>query len=130
MTDQYNLLTELIQLARADKIVRQEEFNFILNVALLLGVSKSEVKALFEQNIESKPPKMESDRILQFHRLVLLANVDLDVDARELDFLRNAGIRMGLRPLAVEQVLKEMQTVENGKLSPEHLIKIFQVNHN
>ena len=130
MREQLGLLAELIKLARADQTVRHEEYNFLLNLALLLGVSKAELDTLFEELIECKPPKLENDRILQFHRMILLANVDHHIDKREMAFLRDAGIRMGLNPLTIEQVLQEMQTVENGKLSPEHLIKIFQVNHN
>ena len=126
MSEQLNLLTELIKLARADKKVLQEEYNFILNLALLLGVSKAEVDGLFDNYNESAPPIKESDRILQFHRMVLLANVDHHIDSSEMEFLCNAGIRLGLRPSTVEQVLKEMKSVENGKLSADHLIKIFQ----
>ena len=130
MTEKYSLLTQLIKLARADGSVREEEYNFIVQLAWYIGVKRTEVDALFEQYIESDAPRLESDRIIQFHRLVLLAKVDHEIHEKELDFLRDVGMRMGLRPLAVEQVLREMEEGENGSMDPNRLIEIFQVYHN
>ena len=83
------MLTDLIKLARADGTVREEEYNFIIQLAWFLGVKRVEVDALFEQYIESEPPPLEKDRILQFHRLILLAKVDHELHKKELDFLNN-----------------------------------------
>lgn len=130
MSEKHSLLAELIKMARADKVVRQEEYQFIKHVALMMGISKDELDPLFEKYIEITPPELESDRIVQFHRLVLLANVDHHLDARELEAIRDIGIRMGLRPFAIEQVLNEMKASSNGALSPDRLIQIFQVYHN
>ena len=130
MTEKYAMLTELIKLARADGSVREEEYNFIVQLAWFIGVKKVEVDALFDQYIESEPPPLEKDRIIQFHRLILLAKVDHEMHEKEQHFLRDVGMRMGLRPLAVEQVLKEVVDSENGAMDPGRLIEIFQVYHN
>lgn len=130
MIDKYAVLTELIKLARTDENVVEEEYNFIVQLAWFLGVSRTEVDGLFEQYIEDKPSPFETDRILQFHRLVLLANVDFEVDKKELEFLKDAGLRLGLNPLAVLQVLQEMQETTNGAMDPGRLIEIFQTHHN
>lgn len=130
MTDKYAVLTELIKLARSDDKVVEEEYNFIVQLAWFIGVSRAEVDGLFDQYIEDGPSPLETDRILQFHRLVLLANVDFEVDQKEVDFLKGAGLRLGLNPLAVAQVLEEMKRSANGTMDPGRLIEIFQTYHN
>lgn len=125
-----SLLAELIKMAKADKEIRDVEFNFLLAIASQLGVTKDEFKELFEQYIEFLPPKLEFDRILQFQRLVLLMNVDMEIDESELLYIKNLGIRMGLHPSATEEVLRRMHDYENKVIPPEKLIEIFKTFHN
>ena len=125
-----SLLKELIKLAKADKEVRDIEFQFLLSLSLQMGVSKEEFLKLFEQYIEFNPPKMEYDRILQFQRLVLIMNVDQDPSEEEFKYMREIGIRMGLHPSATEEVLKVMNNYPNKVIPPEKLIEIFKTFHN
>ena len=125
-----SLLAELIKLAQADNDVRDIEFQFLLTIASQLGVTVDDFKILFEQYIKFMPPKLEVDRIVQFHRLVLLMNVDLETSHLEINYIKDAGIRMGLNPLATEQVLSEMNSFPNKIIPPERLLEIFQLYHN
>lgn len=125
-----SILTELIKMARVDTEVRQIEYDFMLAIAKMLGVEEGEFRKLFDQYSEFAPQPSEFDRIFQFHRLVLVANVDLDVNSEEIAQLKECGLRLGLRPTAVENVLEEMKKHENGMVPPEIMLKIFQVYHN
>ncbi len=130
MTEKLSLLTELIKLARADKEFRDTEYEFLVTMAELLGVEKHELDQLFNRYVQFSPPKIEAQRILQFHRMVLFTNVDLEVDSAELEHMRLAGLKLGLRPKSIEAVFKEMKNHENGAIPAEELISIFQVYHN
>lgn len=130
MSEEINLLIQLIKLAEADENLREAEYTFLLQCANILGVKREEFEVLFAENIEFSPPKFEMDRILQFYRLVLLANVDMEVNKDEARFLREAGFRLGLNPDAIENVLLKMKEHKNGKIPTEKLIEIFQVHHN
>ena len=85
---------------------------------------------LFDEYSEFAPQPSEFDRIFQFHRLVLVANVDLNVNSAEIAQLKECGLRLGLRPTAVENVLTEMKKHENGMVPADVMLKIFQVYHN
>jgi hypothetical protein len=130
MTEKLSLLTELIKLARADKEFRDAEYEFLFTMAKMLGVERSEFDNLFNRYIDFTPPTLETNRILQLHRMVLLCHVDFDVHSTELDHIRQAGLRLGLHPNAVEAVFEEMRKHENGMIPSEALIRIFQVHHN
>lgn len=130
MKEKLSLLTELIKLARCDNNVREQEYDFLLTIAKSLDVGISDFEQLFEEYIEFTPPLTEFERILQFHRLVLLMNIDTETSDSELDFLRDIGIRIGLNPEATEKVLTKMNDYPNKVIPPEKLIAIFKEQYN
>ena len=130
MQEKLSILSDLIKMAKSDDKVREIEFQFLLSIAGQLGISKSDFQRLFEEYIEFSPPKMELDRIVQFQRLILLMNVDLHIDTNEMDYIRDIGMRMGLRPMATDEVLKRMHNYDNKIIPPEELIQIFKKFNN
>jgi len=130
MKEKLSLLTELIKLARCDNEVRGEEYEFLLSIARSLGVNREEFDGLFEEYIEFKPPASEFERILNFHRLVLLMNIDQESSAEEIDFIKDAAIRIGLSPMATNQVLNMMDQYPNKIIPAEKLIAVFKKQYN
>lgn len=128
--DNHRLMSDLIQLAQADEKVRDIEFNFLLAIAKQLRIEVEEFKELFDKYISFQPPKMEFLRILQFHRLMLLMNVDGDSDENEIALIKDLGIRMGLNPEATDYVFKVMHQYENKLIPPKKLMEIFKTYHN
>ena len=130
MKEKLSLITELIKLAKADNEFKTEEYNFILSVCKQIGVSKEQLDELFEKYIEFTPPKLESDRLMQFYRLVLLMNVDKEIKEEELYFVKDLGIKMGLSPFVTNTILKEMYKHKNKMIPPDILIGIYKQNMN
>lgn len=130
MKEKLSLLTELIKFARCDHKVREQEYKFLLAIAKSLNVSKEDFDQLFENYIEFTPPESEVDRILQFHRLVLLMNIDKETSNEEIEFIKDVGIRMGLNPMITNQVLTEMNNYPDKIIPPERLISIFKEQYN
>lgn len=128
--ERLSLIVELIKMAKSDNSIRDIEFEFLLTIATQMGVTKDEFKELFEAYIEFNPPKLEFDRIVQFQRLVLLMNVDLHIDEDEILYIKDLGMRMGLHPMATNEVLKVMNDYPNKVVPPEKLIQIFRTFHN
>ncbi|UOB17047.1 TerB family tellurite resistance protein [Abyssalbus ytuae] len=125
-----SLLSEMIALVKADNNVSQKEYNFIYAIALQFEIEKEELDALFEKSTDYYPPKNEADRILQFHRLVLLMNVDEKQHPEEMNKIREFGIRMGLSPFAIDRVLTVMNNFEDKIVPPSVLIDIFKTYYN
>jgi uncharacterized tellurite resistance protein B-like protein len=125
-----SLLSEMITLVRSDHEVNQKEYNFIYAIALQFGIDKEELDELFNKNVKYSPPKPESERILQFHRLVLLMNVDEVQHPEEINKLKEFGVRMGLSPFAIDRVLKIMNNFEDKIVPPNVLIDIFKTYYN
>jgi hypothetical protein len=128
--ERLSLLSDLIRLAKADGEVQNIEFDLMLQMAIQLGVTTEEFKSLFEKYIDEVPPKLESDRIIQFHRLVLLMNVDEEAEIQEIEYIKHAGIKMGLNPLATNHILRIMYDYPKRIIPTQKLIEIFKLYHN
>tara|TARA_R110002167_G_scaffold11308_6_gene50136 strand:- start:1228 stop:1629 length:402 start_codon:yes stop_codon:yes gene_type:complete len=128
--EKLSILSEMIAFARIDKVVKAPEYNFLLGVASQLGIDRKTFDSLFENDVEHIMPKTQVDRILQFHRLVLLMNVDQDNYGIEVGRLHNIGLGMGLPPSAIEQVLTIMHKYPDKIVPPEVLIDIFKAHYN
>lgn len=129
-TEKHQILSDMIRLALADNKLDQTEYDFISAVAVRLGVPQEVVEQLIENPIEGGVLKTELERISQFHRLVLLMNVDQETHSAEIDALHNYGLKIGIRPEAIEQVFTEMNDYENKMIPSERLVEIFSRFYN
>ena len=130
MNEKLSILSELIKLSIIDKSNKEEEYSFISMIAESLAVSKDQLDMLFSEYAEYAPPKLEIGRILQLQRLILLANIDMEVDKTEKNLIFKAGIRLGLRPESIESVLIKMKDYPGGMIPENELISIFKSYHN
>ena len=128
--EKLSLLSDMISFAKADGVVKDSEYNFLLIIAQQLGVTKEVLDSLFVVKVDKVIIKPEAQRILQFHRLVLLMNVDQEADDKEIEKLRGFGLKMGLNPAAITTVLKVMHNYPNRIVPPEVLIDIFKAQYN
>jgi len=128
--EKHQILSDMIRLAMVDNKLDEREYDFISSVAQRLGVTQEEVEDLLKNPVPSGVFKSELERITQFHRLVLLMNVDQETHIAEVDALRNYGLKIGIRPEAIEQVFNEMGDYENKVIPNERLIEIFSRFYN
>ena len=92
--------------------------------------SKKEVDALVENPQSKMVFKTEMQRLTQFHRLLLVMNVDDETQFVEIDTLRNYGLKLGIRAEAVQQILSEMAEYEHKMIPSERLVEIFKRFYN
>ncbi|MDP5061023.1 MAG: TerB family tellurite resistance protein [Maribacter sp.] len=128
--EKLSILSEMISFAKVNNEVKESEYDFLFSVAQQLEVSKKTFDSLFTSNVEHVIPKSESERLLQFHRLVLLMNVDNEQDIYEVKRIYDIGLNMGLPPGAIQQVLSIIHNYPNKVVPPEVLISIFKAHYN
>lgn len=128
--EKLSILSQMIALAKADDKIEDSEYELLLTVAEQMGFNKLILDDLFQQEIIYIPLKPESERILQFHRLVLLMNVDEENNVKEMETIHRFGLKMGLNPQAINTVFKIMYNYPNKIVPPEVLIDIFKAQHN
>lgn len=128
--EKLSLLSEMIAFAQADANIRSIEYKFLLGVARQLEISQEDFDYLFKYPVTYVHLKSHSERIVQFHRLVLLMNLDKDISSKELVKLHNFGLRMGLSHESINRVLDLMESFPNKIVPPDFLIDIFKIQYN
>ena len=108
--EKLSLLSEMIAFARIDKTLKEIEYNFLLGVAKQLEITQSDFDYLLVNPVTHINLKSHSERIVQFHRLVLLMNLGQEISDRELMRLHNFGLRMGLSHESINKVLYLMES--------------------
>ncbi|MDA7558955.1 TerB family tellurite resistance protein [Flavobacteriaceae bacterium] len=128
--EKLSLLSEMIAFARIDKALKDIEYNFLLAVAKQLGITREDFDYLLDNPVTHINLKSHSERIVQFHRLVLLMNLDKHISDKELVKLHNFGLRMGLSHESINKVLDLMESFPNKIIPPDFLIDIFKIQYN
>ena len=128
--EKLSLLSEMIAFAQKDENIKSIEYKFLASIAKQLDISKEDFDYLFEHPVTHVHLKSHSERIVQFHRLVLLMNLDNHISSKELVKLHNFGLRMGLSHESINRVLDLMESFPNKIVPPDFLIDIFKVQYN
>ena len=124
------LLSDMIQLAKADQVIKESEYNFLLKMASRLGVEQPQFEELFHQEPQEpqNPQKAvitsHEERIAQFHSLIVLMNIDEEQHHLEIELLRVMGLKIGLKPSMVLRLLEEMSKYPNGMVPFKVLLEI------
>ena len=128
--EKLSLLSEMIAFAKSDDSIKSVEYNFLLAVAQQLEVSREDFDYLIKNPVNRMVLKSHSERIVQFHRMVLLMHVDQERTQQELAKLYNYGLRMGLNHESITKVLYLMEGFPDMMVPAEVLIDIFKVQYN
>ena len=128
--EKLSLLSEMIAFAKHDSSLKDIEYNFLLGVAKQLNISREDFDYLIEHPVDYKHLRSLSERIVQFHRLVLLMNIDGEISNSEIIKLHNFGLRMGLNYESINKVLYLMESFPDKIIPPDVLIDIFKVQYN
>ena len=128
--EKLSLLSEMIAFARINNSLRSIEHKFLLGVAKQLEITKEDYDYLLDNPVTHINLKSHSERIVQFHRLILLMNLDKEIADKELVRLHNFGLRMGLGHEAINRVLDLMESFPDKIVPPDFLIDIFKTQYN
>ena len=97
-------LRALYHLACAVKVLT-DEGEYIKNVAERLGIPLEELSKLNPYEPTLELPNREYKNYILFHRLALIVMIDNTLSERERQYCFNLGIKMGLHPNAVGEII-------------------------
>lgn len=128
--EKLSLLSEMIAFAKTDDKIKTIEYNFLLRVSQQLNISKEDFEYLMLHPVTYKHIRSYSERIVQFHRLLLLMNLNNEHNEKAVIKLFNFGLRMGLNHESINKVLYLMDDFPNKIVPPNVLIDVFKVQYN
>lgn len=119
-------LKSLLHLASLDGDISKIETVYIMNVAERLGVHPDELLDFNGTEPDLELPDREYKLYAVFHRLAIIIMIDDSASEKERHYCFNLGVKMGLHPNAVGEVIQHV--VEKGSMNamPSEVIAIFK----
>lgn len=128
--EKLSALSQLITFAQSGKELKDVEYDFLVLIANQIGVTKEAFDTLLLNPVPHINLESETERIVQFHRLLLLMNVDRKIEPVELEKIHQLGLKMGLNIQAIDKTLEIMKQYKNNNIPPEVLLSIFKTYYN
>ncbi len=125
-----NLLRQLVNMAKADKIFKFVEFKYLTDIADVLGIGATQLDDIIEKEVVAPLPEKMLDRIRQLYRLTVMMMVDHVISDEEMILLKNYAIQLGLTDEGVDVMIVKMKANKGGMLLDEELLQIFSVKCN
>ncbi len=118
------ILSQMIQMAKADQVIKKSEYSLIVGISNELGVSKADLDMLFRQKSLKLSLHTKEERIIQFHRLILLMGIDQEQHRLEVERLKIIGLGLGLKPSLILSLLAELDNYPDGMVPVDVLLAI------
>lgn len=119
-------LKALYHLACVDNFLSQEEATYIMNVAERLGIDTEELVEFDGSEPDLVLPDKQYKLYAVFHRLVVVIMIDNVANDVERKYCFDLGIKMGLHPNAVIEVITYVVTEGPHKADPSKILSIFR----
>lgn len=123
-------ILDLIHLSKSDESIVKIEAVYIKKVAEKLGITDAEIAILEFKGTDRIFPKNEFQIIPLFHRLIILMMIDNKVHPDEIKFCVDLGIKMGLHPQAVSDIIELAKTGHFEYMDPDRISSIFKKYYN
>jgi len=119
-------LKALYYVACADNHLSQAETVYIKIVAERLGVNADEIQKFDGQEPELELPDKEYKLYSLFHRLAHIIMIDNDPHEKEIQFCFDLGVKMGLNPNAIREIIDHVASHGAMRTTPSDVMNIFR----
>lgn len=119
-------LKTLYHLACADGVYSEVEATYIKNVAIKLGIDPQVLHDFDSEEPDLVLPDTQYKIYSLFHRLVLILMIDNVAHEDEKHYCFTLGIKMGLHPNAIDEIIDHATLHGSFKTSPLDVIQIFK----
>ncbi|NEN24990.1 hypothetical protein G3O08_15930 [Cryomorpha ignava] len=102
----------MIELAIIDGVLHPHEAMFIQSLALRMGINTIVFQRIVErpENTPLRIPTSEKERFQQVCELIILAPIDQNRDDKELEFIKQHAIKMGIPNYKVNKLFDYLKT--------------------
>jgi hypothetical protein len=118
-------LKALYHLACADNIYTRSEAVYIRSVAQRFGIDEAELQNFDGSEPDLELPGHEHKLYSLFHRLAVVIMVDNEITTQEKEYCFNLGVKMGLHPSAINEIIASVEDGDFGA-APNDVTDIFR----
>jgi len=125
-------LLDLYKIALADGIIKQNEYHFILDIAIKIGLTKDEALDIIngDINFELQKPQSYNDRMQHLFQMLFLMKIDGEINPKEIKQILNIALHLGLNLRMTEELVKVISNYKKKLVPQEEMIRIVKIHLN
>lgn len=121
LSEKNSILSNLIEIARADGLVNMSEISYIFWTAQQLQMSQQELKSLFEKPARQVSPISMRERVEVFHRCLTMMTMDNDISIGEISTCHKIASDLKLDKTKTENLLQLIPNKEGEMISMDDM---------
>lgn len=125
LQENYNRIRTIIQMAKSDGQVNLAELTYIIWLSQKLGISKSELNELVNEEANFSAPFSEDERTTLLYDIVTLMYVDGEVAQEELVHIDSIAQQMNFENTAIQDLLSGIKEQGNQLMDKAAFDAIF-----
>lgn len=100
----------LVTVAMADGQMDSGEWELLVSIARILGLSESEIQEIHNhpESIHFVPPRKFEEKVEQIHDLVAIMTIDGHINHRELELCKKISMKLDILPQMVDEIVENM----------------------
>jgi len=120
-----SIVALLVDMARSDAFSAPIEFQYISGIAEQLGISRLEVEDIKNnpKDFPFDPPPTEQERMTILYYLLFTMRVDGEINTSEENYLHDIGLRLGINPALIEDLIRVMKSYANQDIPPMAMLE-------
>lgn len=123
LSEKNSIISNLIEIARADGLVNFAEISYIFWTAQQLQISQQELKNLFEKPARTVAPISMRERVEVFYKCLTMMTMDNDISIGEISTCHKIAFDLRLDKPKTENLLEAIPN-EKGELMSLETMKL------
>ena len=125
-------LLDLYKIALADGIIKQNEYHFILDIAVKIGLTKDEALDIIngEINFKLQKPQSYNDRMQHLFQMLFLMKIDGEINPKEIELILNIALHLGLNLIMTKELVKVISNYKQNLVPQNEMIRIVKMHLN
>jgi uncharacterized tellurite resistance protein B-like protein len=124
-TEKEGIFSNLVQLARVDGKIDQEEATLLARIAQRLSLTPEQARDIMRnpEDYPMVPPVAKEDRFERMIQFVQMTRVDGEVSPEELSMMTRYGVALGFDEEKVESIENDILEKLQGGMSADEVLK-------
>lgn len=125
-------LLDLYKIAISDGKIVKNEYRFLLDIALQMGLEENDVLDIINNEIDFKimPPHALNDRMQHLFQMLFMMKIDGEIKPEEIRIIKNTALYLGLNLSMTDELITIIHKYKQNLVPQEEMIRIVKRHMN
>lgn len=125
-------LLDLYKIAKSDGIIKTNEYQFLIDIAIKIGLQENDALDIINGNInfDIQEPISINDRMQHLFQMLFLMKIDGEIADEEISTIKNIVLYLGLNIAMTNDLITLMIKHKNSLVPESEMIQLVKLHMN